>query len=219
MNYDWIRVGFSSILLALGVGLILIDFRRSSDEKNKVPRQTLKFGNIEVSTTSLGLAILVLATPVLLLSRISIDQAELKSRRDFLTPLLNAYQSAINEYYDTQVKFVQNWIDNEYLPKYLENFRKEISKSPHGTDETEFLRASIASVRKKERELISQLEKDKLELLRSANDYVTKTLEGDPQSSLRTLDETIDAKRKIAINQVKDFTEALMKIVPHLVTP
>ena len=211
MEYDYIRLAFSVILLALGFGLVLSDsWKKGSSDKL---RQTLKFGTIEVSTTSLGLTILVLATPILLLSRVSIEKAEFEARMELLSPLLSAYQSAINAYYDSQVQYVRDFLDEEYLPEYVETVTGELSEGGQEIDNVAVSRATVAAIRQKERELISTLEKDRTALLRSANEYVTRTLKGGGQATLQTLDEQIDAQRVITQERLQETVQKMSDLL------
>jgi hypothetical protein len=77
MQYDHVRLAFSVVLLGMGLSLMIADFWNRRTKTSPSPVQNVKFGPVEVSTTSLGLAITALAIPILLLSRFSVNEAEL----------------------------------------------------------------------------------------------------------------------------------------------
>jgi hypothetical protein len=217
MQYDHIRLAFSVVILGIGLSLIISDLRSRRGKPSSSPVQTVRFGPIEVSTTSLGLAIIALAIPIMLLSRISVTEAEQRGKEQLITPLFKAYQGSIDAYFDLQKKTVQNWIDQIYLPELIRNFDKELLSSQTNVEHVQKTKLLVQQVRKKEREMLSSLDVARDQLIQSANRYITEALRGDAKASLTTLDEQIAAKQKEVVREVSSMVEALSKIIPKLI--
>jgi len=209
MQYDHIRLAFSVVLLGMGLSLMIADFWARRAKTSPLPVQNVKFGPVEVSTTSLGLAIIALAIPILLLSRFSVNEAERRGREQLIAPLFKAYQSSINNYFDLKKMTVQDSIDNE-LSKKLD---KELISSHENKDQNESIKILVHDVREKERELFSKLDDQREALIQSANKYITDALTGDAEASLATLDSQITAKQEEIVKQVSSLTHSMVKIL------